>query len=336
LKFLHFGFHASIVSLTVYLTKDNVMLPRSVCWAAGVFLWTAAAHGQGAGGPASSTPNTLEIRNCTVLYVNRSTYATARPGIIAELPFDEGDRVQAGDLVIRLRDEVAVANLELRTFQSQMETPILVAKKELEAADISHRAATIAVSTVASAFPQTEIDRLRIVAEARQLQVKEAEEELHLNELARNEAAAELATYRVHAEFGGVVTRVHKHVGEAVNLGDGIITIVDPSRVRVEGTVPYVYARRLRVGDPVSVQLNLSQDRDLSLDSLSRAGNDESARELISEEKEVFEGRIGFIDVQTPDAIGLSDMIRVWAEVENRDNILLEGLPAVMRVQLLH
>jgi multidrug efflux pump subunit AcrA (membrane-fusion protein) len=335
LKFLRFGFHASIVSLTVYLTKDNVMLPRSACWAAGILLYSAATYGQGADRTVAGTANMLEIRNCTVLYVNRSTYATARPGIIADLPFDEGDRVQAGDLVIRLRDEVAVANLELRTAQAQMDTAILVAKKELEAAEMSYRAATVAVSNVPSAFPQTEIERLRIVMEARELQVTEAEEELHLNQLARNEAAAELATYRVHAEFGGVVTRVHKHVGEAVNLGDAIITIVDPAKVRVEGTVPYVYARRLRVDDPVSVQLNLSEDREEFRDSLARAGDDGSARELTPEEKEVFVGRIGFIDAQTAVGSGIDDRLRVWAEVDNRDNILLEGLPAIMRVQLL-
>ncbi len=335
------------------------MWTRNV-WRATVFLliltagvismWAADGPRSGRpAGPASPGPSTggaqsLVIENCTIRFVNKSTYATARPGIIAELPFEEGDRVEPGNLVVRLRDEVALTNLKLRLQQADMETPVLIAKQERAAAEMELEdklnanrifRKSFGNETDPPPFPKSEIERLKIVSAARKLQVQQAEEELALSQVAAEQAEAELQTYRVHAKFTGLVTRLEKHVGEAVNLGDEIITIVDTSRVRVEGKLPYADARRLQVGDPVRVQLVFPEERSAELDRLISPTEERAGRARLSEEGEVFSGRIGFIDVESVSDLGLVNEVRIWAEVRNRDNILLEGLPAVMKVLLL-
>ncbi len=300
--------------------------------------------GPASAGPASSETPSLVIENCTVRFVNKSTYATARPGIIAELPFEEGDRVEPGNLVVRLRDEVALTNLKLRQQQADMETPVLIAKQDRTATEMELNdklnanrifRTTFGNQTDPPPFPKSEIERLRIIGEAKKLQVQQAEEELALSQVAAEQAEAELQTYRVHAKFTGMVTRLEKHVGEAVNLGDEIITIVDTSRVRVEGKLPYADARRLQVGDPIRVQLVFPEERSAELDRLISPTGEQPSRTRLSEENEVFAGRIGFIDVESVSDLGLVNEVRIWAEVRNRDNILLEGLPAVMKVLLL-
>ncbi len=309
------------------------------------------AAGTPSGGPSSGGSQTLVIENCTVRFVNKSTYATARPGIIAELPFEEGDRVEPGNLVVRLRDEVALTNLKLRQQQADMETPILIAKQDRTATEMELKdklnanrifRTTFGNETDPPPFPKSEIERLKIIGEAKKLQVQQAQEELALSQVAAEQAEAELQTYRVHAKFTGMVTRLEKHVGEAVNLGDEIITIVDTSRVRVEGKLPYADARRLQVGDPVRVQLVFPEDRSFlfpddrgaELDRLISPTEKRPARARLPEESEVFAGHVGFIDVESVSDLGLVNEVRIWAEVRNRDNILLEGLPAVMKVHL--
>lgn len=305
-----------------------------------VLLVLAVGQGRpgGADDQSSLSLETLTVDSCTVKFVHNSTYATSRPGIIGELPFEEGDVVQPGDLIVRLRDEVALANLKLRTAQSEMHSPIDVAEKERDAAKIDLDSKMEANRRFLNSFPRTEIDRLKLIYEARNLQVKQAEDEFNLAPVAKEQAEAEWESYLVHAKFGGLVTRVFKRIGEAVNLGDEIITIIDTNRVRVEGRLPYEQARRLQVGDPVRIQLDLSSinGKSQSPGFLSDVIDSEEPNEraLLAEEQQVFAGRIGFIGVDTGDNTGIVDEFRVWAEVENRDNILLQGLPAKMTVQV--
>lgn len=294
---------------------------------------------------SSSSADVVTVNSCAVKFVNISTYATERPGIIAELPFEEGDVVQAGDLVVQLRDEVAQANLKLRVAQAEMTKAIAIAKKERDAAEIAVNSAERANQVAANSFPAAEIERLHLIYDARKLQVQQAEEEVALSAIAKEQADAELLSYAVHAKFSGLVTKVHKHVGEAVNLDDDIITIVDTNRVRVSGWIRYKDARKIQVGDGVRIQLDFSKlDSGLGRngfstdvlnvdDALGEFGETRNRTPLPEEEK-VFAGRVGFIGVDTRDDSGYSDELRVWAEVENRDNILLEGLPAKMTIQV--
>ncbi|MGD9854711.1 MAG: efflux RND transporter periplasmic adaptor subunit [Planctomycetaceae bacterium] len=316
------------------------MWTRNTCCATGFLLVLAAvtAGMLAAQGPPADVSKMIVIEDCAVEFVNKSTYATARPGIIAELPFEEGDYVQPGDLVVRLRDEVAVANLKYQQLKADLETPVLIAEQELTASEKEYEShlkansiyeSMVPSTTIERPFPQSDIDRLEIITLARSLQVRQAREEVTLNQVASEQAEAELESYRVHAKFGGLVTSVDKHVGEAVNLGDEIITIVDTARVRVEGTLPYAQARRLQVGDPVRINLSFPEDR-----RRADAADAAAGRQRLPEELEVFSGRIGFIGVDVG-KLGRINDVRVWAEVVNRDNILLEGLPAVMKVHLL-
>ncbi len=286
----------------------------------------------------SSSLETVIVKKCAVNFVLNSTYATSRPGIIEDLPYEEGDLVPEGALVVQLRDEVARANLRLRERQAEMRSPIEVAEKERDAAKLELDYKIEARRESSNSFVGSDIERARIIYEARELQVKQAEDEFGLSAFAKAQAQAELESYAVHAKFGGLVTRVHKHIGEAVNLGDEIITIIDTSRVRVEGRLPYEQARRLQVGDPVRIQLDFSaingRNRRTEFRSALSDSDERPKRVPLPEEQEVFAGRIGFIGVETGEKTGILDDLRVWAEVENRDNILLEGLPAKMTVQV--
>jgi multidrug efflux pump subunit AcrA (membrane-fusion protein) len=103
---------------------------------------------------------------------------------------------------------------------------------------------------------------------------------------------------------------VFKSKGEAVRQGDPIIELSSTKRVRVEGYVNVKDIWNVKRGNRVMVKLDV-EDMELEV------------------EKEVFYGKIVFVDVSAQPVTG---QVRVWAEVENRDNILRAGLNARMAI----
>ena len=254
---------------------------------------------------------TIEILNCDVRFYRSAALATDRPGVIAEMPFDEGNRISEGDLVVRLRDDVAIANLALATERAASEAGVRMAEEEAAAADVELTSAELA-NEKGAGLGLSIIDRLRHIKQAREFAITRAQEEVALNARAQEQAQAELDSFRIISKQSGVVTRVYKREGEAVQQGESILEVVDPSVARIEGKLEFAQARRLRVGMPVQVHLDL-ENVDLPV------------------EDELFLGTIGFIDVAA--SPGLHE-VRVWAEVQNRDGLLLDGLRARMTVMI--
>jgi multidrug resistance efflux pump len=142
------------------------------------------------------------------------------------------------------------------------------------------------------------------------LEVEKAKHTRDVNALKRDEAAAQLATYRLEAPFDGFVSRVHLTKGASVKQGDPVIRLVSTRKMKVEGEVKLQDAALLRPGMKVSVQL----------DAPEAAGGETG--------KSYF-GKLVFVDVES---VPLSRTVRVWAEVENVDNMLRAGLRAKMTV----
>ena len=105
------------------------------------------------------------------------------------------------------------------------------------------------------------------------------------------------------------LTKVFKKKGESVRQGDPILEIVNTSRVRVEGYIDASDVKRIQRGTPVQVRLAAHRNREVSQDS--------------------FLGQMMYVDVKVEP---VSNKVRVWAEVENRSNLLRDGSTAIMTV----
>lgn len=266
-------------------------------------------------GLASVNPTsdgTIEVPRCTIRFYRRAELASDRPGIIAQMPFDEGDAINEGDLVVSLRDEVAVAELKLAKERAASETAVEIARKEAAAAALELKSYEEGNELVPGLHSENVVERARLIKEAREKAILRADEEVSLNKRAVDRAQAEVDSLRIYSKQSGIVTRVLKREGEAVQQGEGVIEVVDPTTARVEGMVHVADARKLRVGMPVEVQIDLKNVQDPI-------------------EDEVFTGTIGFIDVYASSQLL---EVRFWAEIANRDGILLDNLPAVMTIDV--
>jgi RND family efflux transporter MFP subunit len=281
---------------------------KNVLLVVSAFLLLSAA---GNGHLVAQQPKTIELEECRIQAVKTARLATDRPGVLAAVQPKEGDTVRENQIVARLLDEVPQANLEVAKLVADDQVEIAYATK-LHAVDkLEYEKDEQANRQHMNTVPDLEVQRAKLQMERSELQIDKAKHEIKVNLLKAVQAQAELNTYRILSPFDGVVTRVSKYRGEAVHQGDTILEVVNTDVVRIEGRVKEKDIWYVKVGSPVTVRLSL---RSTHLDV----------------EKQVFQGRIGFVDVV---ANSVSFDTRVWAEVPNPDNILRPGLLATMTIE---
>lgn len=253
----------------------------------------------------------MHAQRGTVLLDQQAMIATDQPGTLGQITAVEGQRVEAGQVVARLKSEVAEAALRVATKTADSDIEIrfaraasAVAAKEL---DRSLRANEVTSGTI----PELEIDQLRLTAHRSELQIDKAILDHEVAMLQRDEKQAELDRHTISSPINGIVTEVFKNPGEAVQQGDPILHIVRTDVVRVEGYISVAQVSQVQPGDQVLVRIDLP--------------------DLPAELAEmIFQGELVFID---PTVKTVSAGVRVWARVENPDNLLKAGLPATMAIQ---
>ena len=151
---------------------------------------------------------------------------TRAAGVIAELPVRQGDRVKAGDLILRLESEEKPAAIETATqLVKQREA-------ELEAAQQLSKTGTLAKLQLTTAFSA--------LAEARS----------HLET-----ARAELERTRIVAPFDGIVDEVAVEKGASVSQGGEVAIILNLDPVIVKGEISERDLAHIRIGDTAEAVL---------------------------------------------------------------------------------
>ncbi|MGK2942798.1 MAG: efflux RND transporter periplasmic adaptor subunit [Immundisolibacter sp.] len=177
----------------------------------------------------------------TVLARRSATLSVEMAGLVAELAVDEGDTVQAGDLLLRLRDRPQA--LALQAARAEARRALAAA----ELADVQERRQTQLVSQKMT--PQDNYDQAR--AQRRQAQAEHA---------AANARVAlledELARHALKAPFDGVISRKHTELGSWVQPTDGVLDLVETAALRVEFALPQVHYAEVRPGTPVELRFD--------------------------------------------------------------------------------
>jgi HlyD family secretion protein len=192
--------------------------------------------------------------------------ASAIPGRITTIAFDDGDRVDAGALAFEIDREALDAERRLRS------TSIDMAQATIETAEAQVRTATAQVG-----YLQRETDRLTRmeqagVASAQQLstlsgQLSVARAQAGVARQAVAQAAAgkaqaeaalasvdqRLTDAQVHATIGGVVLSRNREPGEVVSPGMSVLTLGDLDHPRLRVFVPLKTVETLSIGAPVQV-----------------------------------------------------------------------------------
>jgi RND family efflux transporter MFP subunit len=202
---------------------------------------------------------------------------------------DQGKAVREGEVIATidnsaLTDAVASAKYAVTNAESSLD----VAKREQSRQEALLKSGAIAEQSVDQSRKNT------VGAEAAVAQAK------------ANVASAEkqLSYATVRAPFSGVVSEKSVSIGDVVQQGTTLFTIVDPSTLELQGTVPANALDVVRTGLTIAFNVTGYPDR-------------------------TFVGTITRIN---PTADPMTRQVRIYAEIPNKGNSLVGGLYAQGRV----
>ena len=199
--------------------------------------------------------------------------ASAMPGRLTAVHFDEGDKVDVGALAFELDGSTIEAERDVR-----------LAAVDLASATIEGAEAQVGIAQAQVAYLQRETARVERmeqagVASAHQrstlqgqlgvarAQLRGAHRAVAQATAARDQAQAavdaveqRLTDAKVHAAVGGVVLSRNREPGEVVSPGMSVLTVGDLARPTLRVYVPLVQVEALSVGDPVQVTVDARPD----------------------------------------------------------------------------
>ena len=202
-------------------------------------------------------------------------------GAIMELPAEEGKAVRAREVLAAIDDRGYVLRLDAaeaerlkRLSEMLVDNKFGAPEKPRETnLDGKIEASAAALESASSAYAEGRIGRaefekarkahesLLIEAGRKKEEVQAASKGLTQAEVQVAEAKLDLERTKVRAPFSGVLTGIKASVGETVNAGQDLMTLVDVKDVLVEAHVLESEAGRMRLGREVELRFSSYPNR---------------------------------------------------------------------------
>lgn len=255
--------------------------------------------------PAEATPVLIGPENITVVKAEeirtgpaisgtltpeqQATVRSELSGAVVQTYVEQGQRVTKGQLIARidaatLRDAVLSARSGVASAQSAYD----VAQRNLQRSQTLQQAGAIA---------ERDLEQARNAAQLAASQLADAKARL-------TNAQQQLDKASVQSPITGVVSARPVNAGDVVTPGTALVTVVDPSTMRLEASVPAEDLTDVRVGLPVQFTVNGYPGRQ-------------------------FTGRITRVN---PVADPATRQVRIIASIPNAGGSLVAGLFAEGRV----
>ncbi|QIL89391.1 efflux RND transporter periplasmic adaptor subunit [Microbulbifer harenosus] len=165
-------------------------------------------------------------------------------GLIHEIHTDIGDRVQKGDLLLKLDPELSSINRDAALAE--------VARVRETVADSRRRLAELQRLLGDKHVAETEVESLGS-------EVRERSAQLQAAQVETERLSALLRRHRVDAPFSGIISLREVDVGEWVEPGTALFELVDTDSLRADFQVPQRYYPRIRPQTRIRVTLDNGQ-----------------------------------------------------------------------------
>lgn len=167
-------------------------------------------------------------------------------GVVTAVLAEEGQTVRAGQVLVRL-DDTAIrdAVLSARSAHRTATEALAVARRNAERAERL---------TQAGAMAERELEQTRWTA-------TNAEGALADAAARRSSAEKQQEKTSVRAPFAGMVSERQVNLGDVVQMGAQLATVVDPASLRLEATVPVSALSALTLGTSVDFEVSGYPDR---------------------------------------------------------------------------
>lgn len=250
------------------------------------FGWSALQKAKpdegGGGGGGARPPSTVIVRPLeqrdvvehltatgTLRAVRRAEVAARESAAVDAVLVDEGDAITAGTLLARLDDRRLEAQLQ------EARASLTAIKAELSQREAEHERAIRDEEMMRSLWDENAVSEREFLDSTRELKVAAARAEAATEAIAAAEKRFELLEVRnddleITAPFDGRVVARHTEVGEWVNEGSPIVTLLSTGEVEAWIQIPERHIGGLKEATPDAVELRLPGRNDpISADKLS-------------------------------------------------------------------
>jgi len=219
-------------------------------------------------------------------------------GEIMRLNVEEGDRVEKGDTL-------AVLDNEINEIQLEQAQNTLKSQVDIQRAEAIRRRAEIELQRNDELYKKNiiseqDIENYRINLKLAEIDVNKEHEAKTQQELAVRARKKELADTQIRSPISGAVVKVLKHQGEIIEQLEDLLEIVNADEVLVQFDLPVEELPRVRLGTKAEVRV-----------------------EVLSEEK--FLGVVSYV---SPVVDPRSRTFRVKIKVPNPRGLIRPGLSA--------
>jgi HlyD family secretion protein len=202
----------------------------------------------------------------TIKARRRAKLSTGTSGIVVDLPVRRGDRVQAGELMLRLED--ATQQAQLAQAERSLEVAAATQARACLAAERARREWERNVRLSEEELISVDLlDRLESAWELAVADCRVAEAEVARQQAAVGVARAELDKTLLRAPFDAIVAEVSIELGEWVTpsvpllAAPQLMDAIDPSSLYIAAPMDEVDAARLDVGQIARVTIDSHPDR---------------------------------------------------------------------------
>lgn len=177
----------------------------------------------------------------TLAPIREATLRAEIAGMVASAAVDEGQTVQQGQVLVRLDDSaIRDAVLSARSAHRTANEALVVARRNAERAERLSQAGAVA---------DRELEQARWTVTSAEAGLADAAARLSSAEKQEGKTV-------LRAPFAGIVSERPINTGDVVQVGNPVVTVVDPRSLRLEATVPVSALGVLKVGTTVDFEVS--------------------------------------------------------------------------------
>lgn len=270
--------------------------------------------------PRGAEATEITISGAVLTLIDQADVPAREAGVLMQLSVREGQIVEAGQLLgqiddtdARLRETKAETEFLQARQAAENDIKVRFARKSADVAQAELSRAEESAKDFKKSVSETEIDRLRLLADKAVLEIEQATIDLSvagqvrdLRDRDRELAALSVSHRRIIAPLTGMVVQWRKHVGEWVEPGTAVVRVIRLNKLRAEGFGLATQLTPDSIGAKVTFVTNRSQG---------------SRHEFI--------GELMFV---SPEIDPINGQVRFWAEIDNPRTVLRPGQMGELRI----
>lgn len=220
-------------------------------------LSAVSAAQQPAPGGASASPGQTLVVGGQIAWIEKSDVAARREGVLKEIEFQVHDRVEKGQPIGYLYDEMARLTEAKAAVAAHSQGAVKRAQAQKYVAIARLARAQNLEKVRPGSVTRQEMEELQAEVAAADAAVEEAQDNQRLAQAELDLARQAVEEHVIKAPFTGYITDKMKSPGEAIQANEAVVRIGRIDMLRFHGYVPLESEALIREGDRVEIRATI-------------------------------------------------------------------------------